>query len=111
MLRSLCLTLNIPTPHYLLPIPITYAGLHEVSALCGASDHLLELYPRLPVTPKIEVVVEKFQAHGISDIPSSSSAPWDEAAGNWIRISPKKRGRSFPPSQKPKPEVKALLGI
>ena len=92
-------TLSIPTPLTHLKIPISYKGLHEVCALCGDHDHLLELCPRLPVTPKIEVVVEKFQAHGISDTPSSSvSNPPDDSLEKWIRISPKKRGRSLPPS-------------
>ena len=45
-------TLTIPTPSRQLNIPITYEGLHEVCTLCGASDHLLELYPSLPITPK-----------------------------------------------------------
>ena len=64
-------TLSIPTPSTHLSIPITYEGLHEVCALCGASDHLLEPCPSLPVISKMAVVVEKFQAHGISD----SSSP------------------------------------
>jgi len=56
------------------------------------------------VTPKIEVVIEKFQAHGLSDIPSSSDPqPPAESSEKWIRISPKKRGRSFPPSAGKKP--------
>ena len=56
------------------------------------------------MTPKVEVVVEKFQAHGLSDIPSSSnSQPPADSSEKWIRISPKKRGRSFPPSAGKKP--------
>ena len=97
-------TLSIPTPLSHLFIPITYEGLHEVCALCGANDHLLEHCSRLPITPKIEVVVEKFQAHGISDLPSSSTIPPPaDSSEKWIRISPKKRGRSFPPSFGKKP--------
>jgi len=92
-------TLSIPTPKATLHIPITYEGLHEVCALCGGSDHLLELCPRLPAAPKIEVVVEKFEAHGLSDTPSSADPPSQaESSEKWIRISPKKRGRSFPSS-------------
>ena len=97
-------TLSIPTPKTLLKIPITYEGLHEVCALCGGSDHLLELCPRLPVPPNIEVVVEKFEAHGIADHPPSDDPlAHDESSDKWIRISPKKRGRSFTPSLGKKP--------
>ena len=97
-------TLSIPTPKTLLKIPITYEGLHEVCALCGGSDHLLELCPRLPVVPNIEVVVEKFEAHGIADIPPSVDPHVQaESSEKWIRISPKKRGRPFTPSLGKKP--------
>ena len=58
-------TLSIPTPSTQLSIPITYEGLHEVCTLCGASDHLLELFPSLPVPPKIKVKVEQLQAYGL----------------------------------------------
>jgi len=44
-------TLSIPTPMTHLKILITNEGMHEVCALCGGNNHLLELYPRLPVTP------------------------------------------------------------
>uniref|UniRef100_A0A7C9CJE7 Uncharacterized protein n=1 Tax=Opuntia streptacantha TaxID=393608 RepID=A0A7C9CJE7_OPUST len=57
-------SLYIPTSSCQLNIPITYEGLHEVCALCGASDHLLDL-----CTPKMEVVIEKFQVHGLSNPP------------------------------------------
>ena len=57
-------------------------------------------------------MVEKFQAHDLSNIPSSSHKPIrDEVARKWIRISPKKRGRSFPPSHEPKPLASASVGI
>ena len=97
-------TLSIPTPKALLRIPITYEGLHEVCALCGGGDHLLELCPRLPVAHNIEVVVEKFEAHGLADPPNSAEPNFQaESSERWIRISPKKRGRSFHPSLEKKP--------
>jgi len=81
-------TLSTPTPKTQLKIPITYGVLHEVCALCGGSDHLLELYPHLPVAPKIEAVVEKFQAYGLSDIPSSSDTNLQaDSSEKWIKIS------------------------
>jgi len=93
-------TLSIPTPNGPLLIPITYEGLHDVCALCGTPDHLLDHCPSLPLAPKLEVVVEKFRNQAINDpSPSSPSSEHFDMGGNWIRISPKKMGRSFGPSQ------------
>jgi len=93
-------TLSIPTHNCPLHIPITYEGLHEVCALCGAPDHLLDHCPSLPIAPKLEVVVKKFRNHAINDpFPSSFPSDHSDLGGKWIRISPKKRGRSFAPSQ------------
>ena len=92
-------TLSIPTPNCPLLIPITYEGLHEVCALCGTPDHLLDHCPSLPVAPKLEVVVEKFRNQAINDPSPSCPSAQPDMGGNWIRISPKKRGRSFGPSQ------------
>ena len=89
-------TLTIPTPNCKLFIPITYEGIHEVCALCGATDHLLDLCPSLPTPPKMEVVVEKFRAHGLNDPPvATASSDPSELGAKWIKISPKKRGRKF----------------
>lgn len=58
--------------------------------------------------PKMEVVVEKFQARGIQDNLSSSSDTGKASPDKkWIRISPKKRERPFPTSHQGKqPPVK-----
>lgn len=67
-------------------------------------------YRSLPLSsfPKIEIMVEKFQAHNLSGHrpaheASSSAAP--DTKEKWIHVSPKKRGRSTatPPSARPKP--------
>ena len=88
-------TLSIPTPLSQLAIPLTYEGLHEVCALCGKNDHILDLCPSLPAPPKMEVMVEQFQAHGLSDpTPYSDHPSGSTSSDKWIRISPKKRGRS-----------------
>jgi len=87
-------TLAIPTPNCTLFIPITYEGIHEVCALCGAPEHLLDQCPSLPTPPKMEVVVEKFRAHGLNDPPAAAAhSDSSEMGGQWIKISPKKRGR------------------
>jgi len=60
----------------------------------------------------MEVMVEQFQAHGISD-PSPSSGPsgCSTSAGKWIRISPKKRGRSSSPFYTKKVNSNSSVGI
>jgi len=88
-------TLSISTPLSQLAIPLTYEGLHEVCALCGKNDHILDLCPSLPAPPKMEVMVEQFKAHGLSDTnPSADHPSSSTSSDNWIRISPKKRGRT-----------------
>jgi len=48
----------------------------------------------------MEVVVEKFRAHGINDPPAAAAHPdSSELGGNWIKISPKKRGRPISASK------------
>lgn len=47
-------------------VPIIYEGLHEVCPLCGGESHQLEVCPKLPAPPKIEVFVEKFDNQGLS---------------------------------------------
>jgi len=92
-------TLKIPTPIRQLIIPLIYEGLHEVCALCGSNSHSLDQCPSVPSIPKIEVVVEKFQTHGLAEnSPShnvSTSSPL-ETKDKWIRVAPKKRGRPVP---------------
>jgi len=87
-------TLKIPTPNRDL-IPLIYKGLHEVCALCGSNSHTLEQCPSVPAIPEIEVVVEKFQSHGLADnspplIGSSSNS--SESKDKCIRVARKKRG-------------------
>lgn len=62
-------TLRIPIPFRELSIPLIYEGLHEVCAHCGSNAHSLDQCPKVPSLPKIEVVVEQFQSHGIADAP------------------------------------------
>lgn len=99
-------TLQIPTPSHELNIPLIYEGLHEVYALCGSPIHAIDKRPCLPSLPKIEIMVEKFQAHNLSGATfphASSSGGAPEAKEKWIRVSPKKRGR--PSSTPPNPRV------
>ena len=57
---------------------------------------MLDLYPSLPTPPKMKVMVEKFRAHGLNDPPAvAAHSDSTGLGGKWIRISPKKRGRTF----------------
>lgn len=59
-------SLKIPTPNHELNIPLIYEGLHEVCALCGSPIHTIDKCPYVPSLPKIEIMVEKFQAHNLN---------------------------------------------
>lgn len=58
-------TLRIHTPIHDLFIPIIYEGLHEERALFRCNTHSLNECPSIPAILEIEVMVEKFQSHGI----------------------------------------------
>jgi len=47
-------------------VPLIYEGLHEVCPLCGGDSHQLETCPKLPVSKKVKVLVERFDAQGVS---------------------------------------------
>ena len=68
--------------------------------LCGGDSHQLESCPKLPVSSKIEVLVERFDAQGVfyankshsgsAANPSSPNQPID----TWVKVTPKKRMRA-----------------
>ncbi|KAJ8436160.1 hypothetical protein Cgig2_025327 [Carnegiea gigantea] len=89
-------SLSIPTPNCDLTIPLIYEGLQEVCALCGSPTHAIDKCPCIPSIPKIEIMVEKFQAQNIGDHKSpfqASTSGEPESKEKWIRVSPKERGR------------------
>ena len=46
--------------------PLIYEGLHEICPLCGGDSHQLNICPKLPLSQKVEVLVEKFDATGVT---------------------------------------------
>jgi len=57
-----------------LRVQIIYEGLHEVCPLCGGDSHQLKTCPNLPVSKRVEVFVEKFDASGLT--PAHHPVPW-----------------------------------
>ena len=103
----MCVTIDVtkPLPGSLtiargdcsLRVPLIYEGLQEVCPLCGGDLHQLDSCPRLPLNKKIEVIVEKFDAHNMGGLsnplkPSSSFVPI--TMETWVTVTPKKRFRS-----------------
>ena len=84
-------------PEGCLRIPLIYEGLHEVCPLCGGESHQLQSCPNLPLTQKVEVLVEKFDATGVTKVSSSSSAtPLPPSVHEtWVTVSPKKRVKAM----------------
>jgi len=71
----------------------------------GGDSHQLESYPNLPVSKKIEVLVERFNAPGVSLADKSvnpSSTTLTHSGDTWVTVSPKKRVRSFHTPRQPK---------
>jgi len=87
-----------------LKVPLIYEGLHEVCPLCGGDSHLLQTCPKLPMSQKVEVLVEKFDATGVTPAQGGSGSSSGIASTNetWVTVSPKKRVKTMTPP-KPKP--------
>ena len=65
-------------------------------ALCGGrgESHQLESCPNLPSSTKIEVLVERFDAQGVSYANKSqnqSIPPTSKPIDTWVTVTPKKR--------------------
>ena len=88
-----------------LRVPLIYEGLHEVCPLCGGESHVLQSCPNLPMSQKVEVLVEKFDATGVTKAQGgSSSNPISTSTETWVTVSPKKRVKTMlPPSLKDSP--------
>jgi len=85
---SLAITCNVGY----LKVPLIYEGFHEVCPLCGGESHLLESCPKLPISKKVEVVVEKFDSSANIKDPSMNVAHQNPSFPNesWATVSPKK---------------------
>lgn len=86
-------------------VPLIYEGLHEVCPLCGGDLHQLESCPNLPVSKQIEVLIERFDAQGVSPanksvIPSGTTLP--NLDDTWVIVSPKKSVRAMHSSKQSK---------
>ena len=80
-----------------LRVPIIYEGLHEACSLCGGNFHQLETCPKLPITEKVEVFVEKFDASSVSKAQTPATSSHDPPLANesWVTVSPKKRVKAM----------------
>ena len=89
-------------------MPLIYEGLHEVCPLCGGESHLFQSYPQLPLSQKVEVPVEKFDAMGVTPAQGGSSSNPISTSTNdtWVTVSPKKRVKTMLP---PKPKRNSSL--
>lgn len=84
-------SLSIPTPNRDMTIPLIYEGLHEVCVLYGSPTHAIDKCPCIHSIPKIEIMVEKFQAQNIGDhrsaLQASTTSPADRSHYGGIYIS------------------------
>jgi len=80
-----------------LRVPLIYEGLHEVCPLCGGDSHQLNTCPNLPLSQKVEVLVEKFDATGVTvaQPPPGHHSASAHAQNNWVTVSPKKRVKAL----------------
>jgi len=79
-------------------VPLIYEGLNEVCPLCGGHSHQLEACPNLPMAKKVEVLVERFDAQGVSlanKVVGSSSAGPSQPLDTWVTVTPKKHMRAI----------------
>ena len=99
--RPLSGSITIAKDGFSSRVPLIYEGLHEVCPLCGGESHQLESCPKLPVSKKIEVLVERFDAQGVSfanisrSQSSSTSSPSSKPIDTWVTVTPKKRMRAI----------------
>jgi len=63
----------------------------------GGESHQLQSCPNLPLTQKVEVLVEKFDATGVTKASTSSSAnPLPPSVNEtWVTVSPKKQVKAM----------------
>ena len=100
IIRPLPGSITIAREGLSLRVPLIYEGLHEVCSLCGGDSHQLDSCPNLPVSSKIEVLVERFDAQGVSyanKAPSGSSSHSSSPRppiDTWVKVTPKKRMRA-----------------
>ena len=64
--RPLSSSLTIARQGFSTRIPFIYEGLHEIYPVCGGESHQFESCPNLPMSKKVEVPVERFDAQGVS---------------------------------------------
>ena len=90
-------SLSIALKDGCLRVPLIYEGLHEVCPLCGGESHFLEACPKLPISTKVEVVVEKFESSTNINAPPMPIAPQTThlAEESWVTVSPKKRVKTM----------------
>jgi len=85
-----------------LRVPLIYEGLHEVCPLCGGESHILQSCPKLSLSQKVEVLVEKFDATGVTTAQGGSNLnPPSASNETWVTVSQKKRVKTMLP---PKPK-------
>ena len=101
-------SISVVRPQGCLRFPLIYEGLHEVCPLCGGESHQLQACPKLPLAQKVEVLLEKFDASGVTKSQSSSSAnPLPPSlTETWVTVTPKKR---FKTMIQPRPRRNSLL--
>jgi len=63
----------------------------------GGKSCLLEACPKLPISKKVEVVVEKFKCSTNINAPSMPAAPQNPPFSNesWVTVSPKKQVKAM----------------
>jgi len=86
-------SLTVTNEGHSMCVPLIYEDLHEVCPLCGGDSHQLDSCHKLPLNKKIEVIVEKFDAHDLGGAstktaPSASSSPLTRE--NRVTVIPKK---------------------
>ena len=80
-----------------LRVPLLYEGLHEVCPLCGGESHQIQSCPNLPISQKVEVLVEKFDATGVTTARSTNPTQplMNSMPNTWVTVSPKKRVKAM----------------
>jgi len=92
IIRPLPSSLTISRCGFSTKVPPYLEGLHEICPLCGRDSHQLEACSNLPVSKKVEVLVEHFDAQGVSLTNmsfSSSSASPSKSVDTSVTVTPK----------------------